>query len=160
MSDTDKLTEDELAELASKDVDAMSGPELHTYGTQALGLDIPDSVKEKAALHYIVLQALRSPAEASGVQGEPDASHEEVEDLGDGREAAHRPVSDVNAAGDWRDPFSGLMVWHGQHVNPENGAQAQATGDRRRRKDPVGQVYVPVAPGDDVVLIRELIDED
>lgn len=33
-----------------------------------------------------------------------------------------RPIVEVTDRGDWRDPFSGLMTFHGNDRNPESGA--------------------------------------
>jgi hypothetical protein len=161
VSDTDtNLTDEELAELSSKRRDDMTGKELHAYATQVLGLDVPEKVTDKAALAYIIDLAERSPAEASGVAGEPDTTQEDVTDLGDGYVEARRPITEVRDNGDWRDPFSGLIIWHGQHSSPQSGAVVNiADKARASRNDPVGHAYQPVKPGD-VAMVRRLKVED
>lgn len=118
----------------------------------ARGLDVPDDADRDT-----LLELLATPDQPVADIAEPDDSQETREDLPDGRVAAHRPVTQVNDHGDWRDPFSGHLVFHGQTANPANGAHVQVPADRRRRKDDLGQVYVPIEVGDDVVVISEVL---
>lgn len=171
MSDaTNTPTDEELQELRDKPLDDLTGPELHTYAAHVLGLDVPEKVTDKAALRYIVDLALRSPAEASGAQQAPVATNETTEDIGDGYERAFRPVTEVVANGDWRNPFTGLLVYHGQDADPSivkrteddpgiGPFRVQREGDGRKyRRDQAGHPFLPVKTGDQVYVDRLVIE--
>lgn len=153
------LTQDELEELQTKPLDDMTGPELRAYAVGVVGLDVPEKVTDKASLRYIIDLGSRTPAQASGVDQAPDDSQEFVEDLGNGYERATRPITEVRANGDWRNPFTGFLIYHGQDADPADRARVERDDPGRPfRRDAAGHTFVPVKVGDTVSIDRLIVE--
>lgn len=139
----------------TKQLDELKADELREYA-KTRGIEIPEAVTQKAALVHIIRTAEAPP---EGTFAEVDDVDEQVKDLGNGYERVTRPVRAVEDNGDWRCPFTGLRVWHGQATVPEIRGVVQLPKARRRRVDDVGHPFVPVEVGDLVAVERLALEE-
>lgn len=140
-----------------KQLDDMTAAQLRDYAA-ASGVNVPNDITDKRSLRFIIEMANRPVGDHVG---QADASTEEVVDNGDGTESASRVITDVRANGDWRDPFTGSLVWHGQDTNPETRGRVKRQGaGRKNRKDDTGHLFVPVKAGDLVIVERPAMEED
>lgn len=140
--------------------------DLEAYAAEQ-GIDLPKGLGSIVATTAYIAMAEQLKAAQEDHPGGPSVPpapvDEDEEDLGDGCVRVTRKVLFVNERGDWRNPWTGQLVWCGQTVDPcdppgmhvDEHATAHVPTNRRKRRTPEDVTYTPVNVGDEVTLIRE-----
>jgi hypothetical protein len=113
----------------------MSGVKELREQARELGVTVPRGASEED-LRQLVSDAEAAADPAASQEAAPQKTEDhrpndplgEAPDEGDGdgpTREIRRKIEHVNERGDWTDPFSGLVTFHGNDRNPQSGAIRQ-----------------------------------